>query len=89
MGGVFFPAPTPTHRTAGLLSARPEPSAAAPASASPVQIFLAATRVPMYIPVLVTQWGPTGLSPMRESSSTAATSRAEQEATDQELSPSL
>lgn len=44
------PCPHPHPPYAGLLSARPEPSAAAPVSASPVQILVAATRVPMHIP---------------------------------------
>ena len=49
-GRCLLPCPHPHPPYAGLLSAGPEPSTAAPVSASPVQIFVASTRVPMYIP---------------------------------------
>ena len=50
MGGVIFTPPPHHPPKAGLLSARSEPSTAAPVRVSPVQIFVAATRVPMYFP---------------------------------------
>lgn len=46
-GWCHLPRPPP-RPYAGLASACLEPSTAAPVSASPVQIFVAATRVPMY-----------------------------------------